>query len=158
MKLLVFYFSCIVLLILTNIVDAEPKNIHIHLSGKGKQRDQGQEIGSSGKTQTNPNAAALTKYKIGWEIGDINMMYGVLDKTFKHTMTYKTMKKPFKSINRNGFKKFMTTLKNAVAANRGPPKKSSNFARFTNVKKRKDGTGIIETGIVTITGFFNWPL
>eukprot|EP00091_Calanus_sinicus_P009077 TRINITY_DN21469_c0_g1_i1.p1 TRINITY_DN21469_c0_g1~~TRINITY_DN21469_c0_g1_i1.p1 ORF type:complete len:113 (-),score=11.66 TRINITY_DN21469_c0_g1_i1:163-501(-) len=105
MKLLRFGFYCICYLIVINNLDGKPRNIHIHLNGRGKQSTQGQEIGSSGKTQTNPNAAALKKYRTGWEKGDSNMLYGVLDKTFTHTITYKKMKKPFKSIKSNGFKK-----------------------------------------------------
>ena len=97
--------------------------------------------GSSGKAQTNPNAAALKQYRNGWEKGDSSVIYSLLDMTYTYTYTYtlkdKQGKQLAKPVNRKGFKQFMVNMRKLAAAKGGPAIKSMVFMKFLNIKKRK---------------------
>merc|ERR1712200_104422 len=87
------------------------------------------------------NNKALDIYADGWAKGDSDIIYEVLNDTYKFSGLPN-----MDPVEKEKFKAFWVDFRSNIESGGGPPTTSTEFMNFKNVIRRKVGDGIVESG------------
>lgn len=94
------------------------------------------------------NNQVLDTYSHGWSLGDSNIIYKVIDKSY----TFSGLPN-MEPVEKESFKEFWVNFRSSIESGGGPVQGSSDFMKFKNIIRRKVEGDMVESGQWEVPGF-----